>query len=125
MKWTLTKGLISCTVAAILMPSLSMATTLRLAENQPESNPVTVAMHKFAELASTYSNGEIKVKVFSGAQLGQEAETIEQTQAGIIDLTRVNSVTLANVSPSLGVFTLPYLFKHVKPKHRFLDSKIG
>ncbi|WP_202987884.1 TRAP transporter substrate-binding protein [Vibrio sp. S9_S30] len=125
MKWTLTKGLISCSIAAILAPSLSMATTLRLAENQPESNPVTVAMHKFAELASTYSNGEIKVKVFSGAQLGQESETIEQTQAGIIDFTRVNSVTLANVSPSIGVFTLPYIFKNVKHKYRVLDGEVG
>ncbi|BCL70222.1 C4-dicarboxylate ABC transporter [Vibrio nigripulchritudo] len=125
MKGTISKGIIGWSAAALLIPSLSFATTLRLAENQPESNPVTVAMHKFAELTSTYSNGEVKVKVFSGAQLGQEAETIEQTQAGIIDLTRVNSVTLANVSPSVGVFTLPYIFKNIKHKYRVLDSDIG
>lgn len=112
--------------ACLLIPCLASAeTVLRLAENQPEDNPVTIAMHKFAELADTYSNGEIKVEVYSGAQLGQEVETIEQTQAGIIEMTRVNSVGLANVSPSMGAFTLPYVFKNWDSKYKVLDGDIG
>lgn len=110
---------------ALAPGALSAQTVLRLAENQPESNPVTVAMHKFADLAREYSNGEIEVQVFSGAQLGQEPETIEQAQAGIVDLTRVNSVGLANVSPSMGAFTLPYVFANWDHKYRVLDGDIG
>lgn len=98
---------------------------LRLAENQPDTNPVTIAMHKFAELVGEKTNGEVRVEVYSGAQLGQEPETIEQAQAGIIDFARVNSVVLANVSPSVGVFTLPYIFKNSEHKYKILDSEIG
>ena len=100
-------------------------TVLRLAENQPDTNPVTVAMMRFAELASAYSDGALEVQVFSGGQLGPEPETIEQAQAGIIDLTRVNSVGLANVSPSMGAFTLPYVFADWDHKYRVLDGPIG
>lgn len=103
----------------------SAQTVLRLAENQPETNPVTVAMHRFAELAEQYSDGEVKVQVFSGAQLGQEVESIEQVQAGIIELARVNTVPLANVSPSVGVFTLPYIFRGAEHKYKVLDGPIG
>lgn len=122
------KGLLpaACALALAFGASPSAAqTVLRLAENQPESNPVTVAMHRFAELVGKYTNGEVKVEVYSGAQLGQEVETIEQTQAGIIDLARVNTVPLANVTPSVGVFTLPYIFRGAEHKYAVLDGGIG
>lgn len=104
---------------------VSAETILRLAENQPETNPVTVAMLKFADLAREYSGGELVVDVVYGGQLGQEPETIEQAQAGIIDMTRVNSVVAANVSPSMGVFTLPYIFADWDHKYRVLDGEVG
>ena len=100
-------------------------TVLRLAESLPETNPVTVAMFRFAELVAEYSDGELQVQVFPGSQLGQESETIEQAQAGIVDLTRVNSVVVANVSPSMGAFTLPYIFADWDHKYRVLDGQIG
>ncbi|MDX6751994.1 TRAP transporter substrate-binding protein [Geminicoccaceae bacterium 1502E] len=100
-------------------------TVLRLAENQPETNPVTIAMHRFADLVKERTNGEVVVEVYSGAQLGQEPETIEQAQAGIVDFARVNSVVLANVSPSMGVFTLPYIFRDQEHKYTVLDGEVG
>lgn len=98
---------------------------LRLAENQPDDNPVTIAMREFAKLVDEKTKGGVKVEVYAGAQLGQEPETIEQTQAGIIDLARVNSVVLANVSPSMGVFTLPYVFRDAEHKYKVLDGEVG
>lgn len=113
------------TSAAILPGAAAAQTVLRLAENQPDTNPVTIAMYRFAELVDEYSAGEIEVQVFAGAQLGQEPESIEQAQAGIIDFTRVNSVALSNVSPSMGVFTLPYVFAGWDHKYRVLDGDVG
>ncbi|MBL4919007.1 TRAP transporter substrate-binding protein DctP [Szabonella alba] len=113
-------------VSAVLAPGLASAqTVLRLAENQPETNPVTIAMMKFAELVAEYSDNELNVQVFHSAQLGQEPETIEQAQAGIVDFARVNSVVLSNVSPSMGVFTLPYIFRDYDHKFAVLDGEIG
>jgi len=113
------------TSVAFLPGAASAQTVLRLAENQPDTNPVTVAMYHFADLVKEYTNGEIEVQVFSGAQLGQEPETIEQAQAGIVDFSRVNSVGLANVSPSMGAFTLPYVFANWDHKYKVLDGDIG
>ncbi|MBK4217554.1 TRAP transporter substrate-binding protein [Paracoccus caeni] len=100
-------------------------TVLRLAENQPDSAPITIAMRHFADLVAEYSDGAVKVEVFSGGQLGQENETIEQAQVGIVDLTRVNSVALTNISPSMTVFTLPYIFGSSDHKYAVLDGEIG
>ena len=111
-------------LVALTLPS-SAQTVFKLAENQPESNPVTVAMHRFAELAKEYTNGEIIIEVHSGATLGQEVETIEQTQAGIIAMARVNTVPLAAITPAVGVFTLPYIFRGPDHKYKVLDGDIG
>lgn len=130
MKMKLRHVMLGLLAGATLMPLVGVQAAdaqivMRLAENQPETNPVTVAMYRFADLVKEYSNGEIEVQVFPGAQLGQEPETIEQAQAGIIDFTRVNSVGLANVSPSMGAFTLPYVFADWDHKYRVLDGEIG
>ncbi|MBB4019510.1 tripartite ATP-independent transporter DctP family solute receptor [Chelatococcus caeni] len=112
--------------AALLAAGAAQAeVVLRLAENQPDDNPVTIAMREFAKLVDEKTKGGVKVEVYAGAQLGQEPETIEQTQAGIIDLARVNSVVLANVSPSMGVFTLPYVFRDAEHKYKVLDGEVG
>jgi len=98
---------------------------LRLAENLAETNPVTVAMHKFSELVAEKTNGKVQVRVHASGQLGQQVETIEQTRLGIIDFTRTNAVVMANVSPSVGVFNLPYIFRDYQHKYQVLDGDIG
>ena len=77
------KVLLGVCFFTISSQSLYAEIILRLTENQPEGNPVTVAMHLFSDLVNEYSNGEISVRVYSGAQLGQETESIEQAQFGI------------------------------------------
>ncbi len=98
---------------------------LRLAENLTETNPVTIAMHKFAELVADKTNGKVIVKVHASGQLGQQVETIEQTRLGIIDFTRTNAVVMENVSPSVGVLNLPYIFRDNQHKYKVLDGDIG
>ena len=129
--WTFPRvlSLVCICITSILMMNVLAAKSkpivLRLTENQPDSNPVTQAMRKFSHLVKVYSNNEIIVQVFAGGQLGQEPENIEQVQFGIVDFARVNSVVLANVSPSMGVVTLPYIFRDYAHKYRVLDGKVG
>lgn len=98
---------------------------LKLAENQPNNNPVTIAMHKFAELVDEKTNGEVKIDVYANAELGEEAENIEQVQAGALEMARVNSVTLAQTVKELTPFTLPYIFTGQEQKYKVLDGEIG
>ena len=99
--------------------------TLRLSENLTDSNPTTVAMRKFASLVEEKTNGSVRVKVYANAQLGQGTESIEQVRLGVVDFARVNSVILSNVSPSIGVFTLPYIFKDSRHSRKVLDGPVG
>nr|MDA3812161.1 TRAP transporter substrate-binding protein DctP [Spirochaetaceae bacterium] len=63
---------------------------LRLAETHPADYPTTQGDFEFAKLVEKRSNGKIKIKVYPGAQLGEEKAVIEQVQFGAIDFTRVS-----------------------------------
>ncbi|MDI6838311.1 MAG: TRAP transporter substrate-binding protein, partial [Rhizobiaceae bacterium] len=79
----------------------------------------------FAEKVKEYSNGEIEIKVFHSAQLGEEKDTIEQTQFGVIDLNRVSLGPFNNIIEETQVVSLPYIFRSVDHMHKVMDGPIG
>ncbi len=107
------------------LPAVAAPIVMRLAENQPDNNPVTHADLYLAELVKEATGGEVVIEVYSGAVLGQETESIQQTRAGIIEMARVNTVPLADFIKELGVVTLPYVF--VSPEHQYkvVSGEIG
>ncbi len=99
--------------------------TLKLAENQPPNNPVSEAMVMFADLVKERTGGAVVIDVYLNGQLGSETENIEQVQMGLLDLARVNTVTLSQTVQEVGVFALPYVFKGKQHKYNVLDGPIG
>ena len=119
--------LVGAAFALALAPSLaSAATVLRLAENQPEvqsgdRGDVQIRRPRRGILQGRSGRSGLR-RAHSSAR---NPNPSSRTQAGVIDLARVNSVVLANVSPSMGVFTLPYIFAGWDHKYKVLDGDIG
>ena len=97
----------------------------KLAENQPANNPISKGMLMFADLVKEKTGGSVQIEVYMDAQLGNESETIDQVQAGTLDLARVNTSALATTADEVGVFTLPYVFTSTEQKYKVLDGAIG
>ena len=121
------KGLALVLLSLTLTAGTLYCSTLRLklAENQPKGNPITEGMEKFAELVKEKTNGSVEIEVYTDAQLGDEASTIEQIEMGTLDFARVNTSALAATVDEVGVFTLPYVFTSTEHKYRVLDGKVG
>lgn len=100
-------------------------TKLKLAESLPVGFPNTDALFEMAEHLKVASKGEITMDVYPGGQLGNEKETVEQTQLGAIQLSRVNSLVIATIVDELNVLALPYLFSDTDHMERFIDSPLG
>ena len=105
--------------------SAEKTTTLRLAEDHPEDYPTTVGDIEFAELVKEKTDGRYEIDVYSGSQLGEEKEVLEQVQLGSIDLARVNSIPLAEFSDDMGVLSMPYLFEDEETKWEKLNGEEG
>ena len=121
------KSLALVLLSLILAASTLYCSTLKLklAENQPKGNPITEGMEKFAELVKEKTNGSVEIEVYTDAQLGDEASTIEQIEMGTLDFARVNTSALAATVDEVGIFTLPYVFVSTEHKYRVLDGEVG
>jgi len=111
-------------VGMAMLPAQA-ATTLKLAETLPIGYPTTEALTEMSDLLGAKTNGELKIQVYAGGQLGNEKETIEQTQLGAIQLSRVNALVLASIVDELNVLALPYLFKDQAHLERLIESPLG
>lgn len=99
--------------------------SFRLAESHPEEHPTSQADREFAKLVEEKSDGRIEVETFFNAQLGEEADVIEQVQTGAIEMTRVSTAPMAEFADSMEVFSLPYVFDDGDHMWNFLESEGG
>lgn len=97
----------------------------KLAENQPDGNPITEGMYMFAELAKKYTDGTVNIDVYPNAALCDEASSIDQVMAGTLDFSRVNTNSMAPVVDLFGAFGMPYLFSDTESKYKALDGQAG
>ena len=80
--------------------------------------------HKFAELLKTKTNGQIEVRVFPGAQLGQEAEAAEGIHLGTLQTTIASSPFFSKYLPEMGFDYLPYLWDSREQIEKVLKGPI-
>lgn len=99
--------------------------TLRSADTHPDGYPTVEAIEHMGTLLKERSGGRICIDIFHSAQLGQEKDTIEQTQLGVIDLNRVSLGPFNNIIEATKVFSLPYIFRSVDHMHSVVDGEIG
>ncbi len=106
-------------------PAAPSQIVLKAADIQPEDYPTTMGMKYMAKLLDERSNGRIKVQVYGGAQLGQEKETIEMTQAGTLAFNRINAAPMVGFSPAIGVYSMPYMFRDEDHLWKVLEGPVG
>jgi tripartite ATP-independent transporter DctP family solute receptor len=113
-------------IAASLMVSAASAqTVLRSSDTHPDGYPTVEAVKYFGELVKERTGDRYEVEVFHSSQLGQEADTIEQTQFGVIDLNRISIGAFGTQVPKATVTQLPYIFRSAEHFHNVLDGPIG
>lgn len=88
--------------------------TLRLAINQTEDYPSTVALTNFGENLSEATDGRWSVDVYPNEQLGAQAETLQLVADGAVDLAVVAGPQLENLNKDFVVFNLPTVFESVE-----------
>lgn len=112
--------------AAALMAGVANAqTVLRSSDTHPDGYPTVEAVKHFGKLVKERTEGRYDVEVFHSAQLGQEADTIEQVRSGVIDLNRVSMAPWNSLVPLSLVPSLPYLFRSPEHARAVMSGPIG
>ncbi|CUI72953.1 TRAP transporter substrate-binding protein [Cognatishimia activa] len=115
-------------VAAALAVSATVAaagTTLKLAHAAPESDLQQTMSLFFKEQVEARTNGEVKVNIFPSGQLGNDAQMIDGTRSGIIDISMVGLNNYSGLMPESAAFTLPFMFPTRDTAYKVLDGEVG
>jgi len=113
-------------IAAFLLTGTAGAqTVLRSSDTHPDGYPTVEAVKYFGELIKERTDGRYEVEVYHSAQLGQEADTIEQVRSGVIDLNRVSMAPWNSLVPATLIPSLPYLFRTPEHARNVMSGPIG
>ncbi len=113
------------TLSAMAIGGASAQTVLKSSDTHPDGYPTVEAVKYMGQLLSERTSNRYSVEVYFGAQLGEEKDTIEQTQAGVIDLNRVSLGPFNSIVPETNIPSLPYIFRSVEHMHHVMDGPIG
>jgi tripartite ATP-independent transporter DctP family solute receptor len=112
-------------LAASALSAQAADMVLRSSDTHPDGYPTVEAVKYMGKLIEERTGGRIGIEVFHSAQLGQEKDTIEQTQFGVIDMNRVSLGPFNNIIEETQVPSLPYIFRSVEHMHKVMDGPVG
>lgn len=110
---------------ALALPSASVdaKTVITLGHAvEPGENYAHLTCVKFKELVEKYTNGEVTVEIYPSAQLGDEQELVRSIQMGTVQAAAVAVNNFNVYAPSLGYYTLPYMFKNEQEFRDLTDA---
>ncbi|MBZ9737605.1 MULTISPECIES: TRAP transporter substrate-binding protein [unclassified Mesorhizobium] len=110
---------------SLLIGIANAETVLRSSDTHPDGYPTVEAVKYMGDLIKQRTAGRYSIEVYHSAQLGEEKDTIEQTQAGVIDLDRVSMGPFNGIVPETAVPSLPYMFRSVEHMRHVMDGPVG
>jgi tripartite ATP-independent transporter DctP family solute receptor len=84
-----------------------------------------IVAEKFKELIEKRSGGNIEVKIYHSASLGNETEILQQIQMNSIQMGVITSGPFDTFDPIARVIDYPFLFKDYSQVDRILDGPLG
>jgi len=111
--------------AAMVSAAAACEITLRSSDTHPDGYPTVAAVAAMGDMLEERSGGRLCIEIFHSAQLGQEKDTIEQTQFGVIDMNRVSLGPFNNIIEETQIPSLPYIFRSTDHMHTVMDGPVG
>lgn len=124
-------GLVLALILAVTMCLLSGVSAgakeyvLKLGHDQTIDHPYDLGCKKFAENVEARTNGEVKIKIYPSAQLGDSAEQVEGLRMGTLDLSLAAFSHASAFIRELTMFGAPFLFVNDQHFANVFDGEVG
>jgi tripartite ATP-independent transporter DctP family solute receptor len=106
-------------------PGGCTSTTARASHHISAQSAAHKGLEVFAEEVSAKTDGRVTIEIFSDAQLGGLAEMSENLRSGAIEIALIDSGSLSQFEPELGVVDLPFLFQDMEQFNTLMDGDVG
>ena len=125
MRWYGSSALAAAAWLCAAYPAAAQTVELNIGHVLTTTSHYHAAAAKLAEVAAAKSNGQIKINVFPGAQLGGEVKQIQSARTGTQDIVVTGEAPVENTVKEYTVFSFPYLFNSVDQANGVLQGPVG
>ena len=96
--------------------------TLRCAHDQPPDGTAEIQWQAFKRMVEDRTNGRIAVTVIGGAQLGDEAQLVENLRIGSVDCAQAAAGNIGGHIPKAALLGIPYLIESNAHRLRLIEA---
>ncbi len=117
----------ACLAVALAFGGAEMAAakTFKMALGDAAGGTQDAAGKKFAEELEARTGGKYKVQMFHNGQLGSEQDTVNDAAMGLLDFSVLAINNITPFSPTVGVFTLPYMILSLEDAVKLTQGPVG
>ena len=122
------KILIPLSIAAAALLFISpgaFAKTFKVALGDAQGGGQWELGTKFAELFKEKTGGKHKLRLFPNGQLGSEQDTVNEAAIGTLDFSILAINNITPFSPTVGIFTLPYVILSLDEAIKLTQGEVG
>ncbi len=105
--------------------SASAQTSFRIAVGDAAGSAQHELGKKFVEELQARTDGAYTAELFLNGQLGSEQNTVNDASMGLLDMSLLAINNITPFSPSVGVFTLPYVIRNVDEAEKLINSELA
>jgi len=117
--------LLAILAATTMLAGAAQAEEVIFAHGNNPGNPRYTAAEKWAELFTACTKGAYTVNHAPSATMGDDAEMLTSTAAGVIQITANSQGAMSQIVPEIGLLGLPFLFKDLPTAWKVLDGDVG
>ena len=113
-------------VALLFNPAVEVsAKNFKMALGDAAGGTQDAAGKKFAEELEARTGGKHKIKLFHNGQLGSEQDTVNDAAMGTLDFSVLAINNITPFSPTVGMFTLPYMILSLDEAVKLTQGPVG
>jgi tripartite ATP-independent transporter DctP family solute receptor len=118
--------LLIAVIALLFAANVAVAgINIKLAVVTKPGSAQNIVAEKFKSLIEARSDGNIKVKIYHSASLGNETEILQQVQMNTVQMAIVTGGPFDTFDPIARVINYPFLFKDNAQADEILDGPLG
>ncbi|NOC82851.1 TRAP transporter substrate-binding protein [Ruegeria sp. HKCCD6428] len=112
-------------VAALMVAGTAEAKNFKIAVGDSAGSAQEALGLAFVKALEEKSGGEHTATLFLNGQLGSEQDTVNEAAIGTLDMSLLAINNITPFSPSVGVFTLPYVILSLENAEKLTQGPIG
>ena len=97
----------------------------KMANNTPETHPLTVRMREAAAAILKESDGKIDIQVFPNNQLGSDTDSLSQLRSGALEFFSLSGLILATLVPAASISGVGFAWPGYDKVWPAMDGDLG